>query len=438
MIRSQLCAGIGLMLTALAAAPSAAQGPEGAEILAADRSGDVIYRMVDTDLDGVITEPGEVNVFFSAANAAGTIGPQNFTCMAVGADRRVLVGDQGNQLVYLLMDLNDDGDAQDADESIVFADQSNASGHSLAFPTGATFDRAGVAYIMNAGNASGPDACYRLFDLTADGDAQDAGEIEVYVNFGGDNGPYSPQEILTDASLPDCDLYFRNSSANLQGIFIFQGSARSADRGGPTLFDFWTAGAMVTPSAGFALERDRFRTNFTPGPPLQPYSILSMYTLQIVSGGVDQLVRCTQRTLDGDANDADESFIVYENAAAGFTAIDVASFPNGTVLVSDSSADQIIRLDDTDADGFFTSAGEVTPYFANTGPTLADLRQISIYRIPCPVDLDGNGAVGSADLAIILGAWGTTGPGDFNGNGIVGSADLAILLGAWGPCPIAV
>ncbi len=52
----------------------------------------------------------------------------------------------------------------------------------------------------------------------------------------------------------------------------------------------------------------------------------------------------------------------------------------------------------------------------------------------CPADLDGDGQVGSADIAILLGAWGTAGPGDLDGSGVVGSGDVAILLGSWGPC----
>jgi len=54
----------------------------------------------------------------------------------------------------------------------------------------------------------------------------------------------------------------------------------------------------------------------------------------------------------------------------------------------------------------------------------------------CPIDLDGNGAVGAFDLAILLGAWGPN-PGhaaDLNGDGDVDARDLAILLGTWGPC----
>ncbi len=54
---------------------------------------------------------------------------------------------------------------------------------------------------------------------------------------------------------------------------------------------------------------------------------------------------------------------------------------------------------------------------------------------PVPGDLNGDGAVGTADLIILLGAWGPN-PGhiaDLDGDGAVGLADLIILLGGWGP-----
>lgn len=53
---------------------------------------------------------------------------------------------------------------------------------------------------------------------------------------------------------------------------------------------------------------------------------------------------------------------------------------------------------------------------------------------PCPTDFNGDGATGSADLSILLSAWGTSST-DLNGDGLVGSADLSILLSSWGPCP---
>jgi hypothetical protein len=51
----------------------------------------------------------------------------------------------------------------------------------------------------------------------------------------------------------------------------------------------------------------------------------------------------------------------------------------------------------------------------------------------CLGDLDGDGVVSGSDLAVLLGAWGTSGV-DLNGDGTTDAADLAILLGAWGSC----
>ena len=55
----------------------------------------------------------------------------------------------------------------------------------------------------------------------------------------------------------------------------------------------------------------------------------------------------------------------------------------------------------------------------------------------CLGDIDGNGVVDAADLAMLLGAWGPNPghPADFDGDGDVDAADLAGLLGAWGSCP---
>ena len=49
-------------------------------------------------------------------------------------------------------------------------------------------------------------------------------------------------------------------------------------------------------------------------------------------------------------------------------------------------------------------------------------------------DLDGDGAVGGGDLAIVLSSWGACGscPADLDGDGAVGGSDLAALLSRWG------
>ena len=49
-----------------------------------------------------------------------------------------------------------------------------------------------------------------------------------------------------------------------------------------------------------------------------------------------------------------------------------------------------------------------------------------------PADLDGDGGVSGADLAILLANWGNPGQGDLDGDGLVSGSDLGILLASWG------
>ena len=53
--------------------------------------------------------------------------------------------------------------------------------------------------------------------------------------------------------------------------------------------------------------------------------------------------------------------------------------------------------------------------------------------VECPGDFDGNGVRDAADLASLLGAWGTP-AGDLDGDADTDAADLSILLGGWGAC----
>jgi hypothetical protein len=53
---------------------------------------------------------------------------------------------------------------------------------------------------------------------------------------------------------------------------------------------------------------------------------------------------------------------------------------------------------------------------------------------PCATDLNNDGVTDAPDLAILLGAWGSSGLSDFDASGTTDAADLAVLLGEWGPC----
>jgi hypothetical protein len=67
----------------------------------------------------------------------------------------------------------------------------------------------------------------------------------------------------------------------------------------------------------------------------------------------------------------------------------------------------------------------------------AGIDGFEVFTLGCDAtgDLDGDGDVDAADLAVLLGAWGPTGgagsAADLDGDGDVDAADLAILLGAW-------
>jgi len=66
-----------------------------------------------------------------------------------------------------------------------------------------------------------------------------------------------------------------------------------------------------------------------------------------------------------------------------------------------------------------------------SAPVAMDSATIKL-AAPVTGDLNGDGKVDAADLAILLGSWGLSGvPADLNGDGVVNGSDLAILLGNW-------
>ena len=93
--------------------------------------------------------------------------------------------------------------------------------------------------------------------------------------------------------------------------------------------------------------------------------------------------------------------------------------------------------------GFYTNNasfnnGTSWSLFAFGADSCTQIAQYSVVieRAQCTGDLDGSGVIDGADLAGLLGAWGTPGsPADLDGDGTVGGADLGVLLGNWGTCP---
>lgn len=63
-----------------------------------------------------------------------------------------------------------------------------------------------------------------------------------------------------------------------------------------------------------------------------------------------------------------------------------------------------------------------------------DFDNVELIRFPaCPADLDADSVVGTGDLVVLLGGWGSPN-GDVNCDGTTDTADLIELLGSWGEC----
>ncbi len=133
---------------------------------------------------------------------------------------------------------------------------------------------------------------------------------------------------------------------------------------------------------------------------------------------------------------------VVEGNAGGSTA---AFITNGPLCYS---LDNVILCDNSPANffGCFESLGDV--HFSQDcdddgvcdaseilGGDEADLNGNMIPDAceSIPEDLNADGFINAADLAIFLAQWGSSGPlGDFDGDGNVGAFDLSVLLAAWG------
>jgi hypothetical protein len=147
----------------------------------------------------------------------------------------------------------------------------------------------------------------------------------------------------------------------------------------------------------------------------------------------------------------DYSFLSGEPIADTFANIDVMVDNTGKPVAT-------LYLDTDEPAVEYTQPAQLAPWIGSGGITLAAVGLMTVaadppgviewfagglvqYRViydfiavpPCPADLNRDGVVSSADIALLLGAWGGAG-GDVTGDGITDAFDIAALLAAWGPC----
>jgi hypothetical protein len=114
----------------------------------------------------------------------------------------------------------------------------------------------------------------------------------------------------------------------------------------------------------------------------------------------------------------------------------VANTSSWIALVGEENANPAALIDPADGAWTILGVGSINNSRAMlaSGRPIGDAVTKLLRLVPVRAeDLDGDGVVGSADLGILLSAWGAPGGlGDINADGAVDSADLGQLLAAWG------
>jgi len=190
-----------------------------------DQTADKVFRLKDLNGDGDTLDAGERTVFLDASNKSGLAAPTgNVFAIHQAKDGAVYLAEGDTDSVYVARDLNGDGDANDAGEAHVWFSKDNAGGLQLPTPNGVSTDASGVVYVANAGliNGQTDDAIYRTVDLNGDGDANDAGEATRWVDLKSLNVASSAFDLtfagnvayLADTNGADADTIYRLEDKN--------------------------------------------------------------------------------------------------------------------------------------------------------------------------------------------------------------------------------
>lgn len=181
------------------------------DLLVVDASYDGVWRCIDWNQDGDLLDANEVVSFYS--DQIGTIALTNPSSISTARNGTVYIGDSSADVIVALQDLNGDGNANGAGEHQVFFDASNASGIVMASLGGLYVDRLGRIFGAVANTGSGGTDVILIFeDLNSDGDANDIGEARDYHTVPGlsGTGDSIPTEVLVAA---DLNVYYAEAGA---------------------------------------------------------------------------------------------------------------------------------------------------------------------------------------------------------------------------------
>lgn len=384
---------LGLVVLSLdTTTPLAAQDPIGAtpiplppssvgpRLFISDQGSDAVFVAVDLDMDGDANDAGELSVFYDDSSPGPDLATPRF--IAVGPDGGVYVGDSNADFILRLEDMNGDGDANDAGEATVYYD-TTSGGTPLVSINNIVFDADGYLYFSDNGTASGTDRhVTRIRDDDGDGFcAAVDGEIFTVYSFSTSTGTAieRPSGLAFDAdgtlivSDYETDHIFRLVDPDMDG---------DADSAGEQLEYFL--------SAPGAIELN-FSESIAFGPPEGGVSPL------YVNGGpvLDTVYRFFDGDLSGSIDNPTEVNVFWDLSQADGVipgvAFRLAVHPDGSVYVGDGGQstagvnDQVVVLSDMNGDGDANDSDEATIFVDNTNAGGIVLGQASGLAFELPV-----------------------------------------------------
>lgn len=312
---------------------------------------DVLFRGADTDSSGTLDQVTPFYTFtgFGLSGTSSTQGPKGVAVGPNGAVYANLDFPGGDLLRFV--DLNGDGDAEDAGEAENWI--SNASFGSYTVPglTGpvsvgtqnilrlAPYGNDGVLLYTTGFGASKDEAVYSARDLNGNGSVLDAGELQLFFN--GSGGI---------ADLPKNPDFFNGTFPVLE---IANGT---------------------TPSQPFYARLDLLATSVEGG--IETYYFASTssntgtFAFNINGQGVNGLIfRAQDLNLDGDVNDGGEVTMFYDGSSTGLMSDKMdkvlgIGFEDDSLYVTYLFGNAVVvgRLTDLNSDGNAMGANEFQPF----------------------------------------------------------------------------
>lgn len=332
-----------------------------------DAGRDRVVRCLDVNGNGNLNELGDIIIFYDGVTGSVPLSNNVGICNGPGGTQYVC--DTSTDVVLALTDLNADGDALDASEAVIFFD-GRAGGNAHGILMGAAncmHFRPATNKLWIASASQGTaliDEILVVGDNTADGDANDLGELVQY--WTAPTAAYLPQAVLLD---PTGRVFVTEiGSVVPKGVYELidvnnDGDAQDAGEHVPYFL------LPITTPVPFAwsLEQD------------------AQGWFYVGDTGNDIVFRFKDLNNDGDAHDAGESGNFFVPGIAS-TIWDTAATPCGTIYASDGlSPDRIYRLIDANNDGVI-GAGEATEMYIETGGNPIDIsngRGIAVRSAPC-------------------------------------------------------